>query len=104
MCELSVLIGEYMAFRAARGFQPNHRTERLLAQFVGSLPSERQQSLLFSQADALAWAHAPAGWLGCGSLLAVSWFWPTWAPSPVASDSRPVPMPGLLPVAAVRSC
>jgi integrase len=49
-----------MAFRAARGFQPNRKTERLLRQFVGSLPAERDDGLLFSQADALAWAHAPA--------------------------------------------
>lgn len=60
MCELSALISEYMAFRAARGFQPSQKIERLLTQFVGSLPAERDDGLLFSQGDALAWAHSPA--------------------------------------------
>ncbi len=59
MGELLVLISEYMIFRAARGFQPNRKTERLLTQFVGSLPAERNDGLLFSQGEALAWAHAP---------------------------------------------
>jgi hypothetical protein len=61
MGELLVLISEYMAFRAARGFQPNRKTERLLTQFVGSLPAERDDGLLFSQGEALAWAHASVG-------------------------------------------
>ena len=60
MGELSALIGEYVAFRAARGFQPNRKAERLLTQFVDSLPAKRDDGLLFSQADAVAWAHAPA--------------------------------------------
>jgi integrase len=61
MCELSALISDYMDFRAARGFQPNRKAERLLTQFAGTLPAERDDGLLFSQSEALAWAHAPVG-------------------------------------------
>lgn len=61
MGELLVLISEYLTFRAARGFQSNRKTERLLTQFVGCLPAERDDGLLFSQGEALAWAHAPVG-------------------------------------------
>jgi integrase len=61
MCELSALISDYMDFRAARGFQPNRKAERLLTQFAGTLPAERDDGLLFSQGEALAWAHAPVG-------------------------------------------
>jgi integrase len=61
MRELSALISDYMDFRAARGFQPNRKTERLLTQFAGTLPAERDDGLLFSQSEALAWAHAPVG-------------------------------------------
>ncbi len=61
MHELSALISDYIDFRAARGFQPNPKTERLLTQFAGTLPAERDDGLLFSQGEALAWAHAPVG-------------------------------------------
>jgi integrase len=61
MRELSALISDYIDFRAARGFQPNPKTERLLTQFAGTLPAERDDGLLFSQSEALAWAHAPVG-------------------------------------------
>jgi integrase len=61
MRELSTLISDYMDFRAARGFQPNPKAEHLLIQFANSLPAERSDGLLFSQGEALAWAHAPAG-------------------------------------------
>ena len=67
MRELSALISDYMDFRAARGFQPNRKAEHLLTQFANSLPAERDDGLLFSQGEALAWAHAPVtghpGWL-----------------------------------------
>ena len=59
MPELSTLISDYMDFRAARGFQPNRKTEHLLTQFANTLPAERDDGLLFSQGEALAWAHAP---------------------------------------------
>jgi integrase len=59
MPELSTLISDYMDFRAARGFQPNRKTEHLLTQFANTLPAERDDDLLFSQGEALAWAHAP---------------------------------------------
>jgi hypothetical protein len=59
MRELSTLIGDYMDFRAARGFRPNRKAEHLLTQFADSLPAERDDGLLFSQGEALAWAHAP---------------------------------------------
>jgi integrase len=61
MPELSALISDYMDFRAARGFQPNRKTEHLLTQFANTLPAERDDDLLFSQGEALAWAHAPVG-------------------------------------------
>jgi integrase/recombinase XerD len=57
--DLPALVGEYMAFRAARGFQPNRKTERLLTRFVASLPPNRADGLLFTHGQALAWAHAP---------------------------------------------
>jgi integrase/recombinase XerD len=61
MSDLPALIDDYVAFRAARGFQPQRRIERLLTQFADSLPRDRDDGLLFSQGEALAWAHAPAG-------------------------------------------
>lgn len=61
MSDLPSLVGEYMAFRAARGFQPNRKVERLLSQFVGSLPPATEGGLLFTHSQALGWAHAPAG-------------------------------------------
>lgn len=69
MGELLVLISEYLTFRAARGFQPNRKTERLLTQFVGCLAAERDDGLLFSQGEALAWAHAPSADVRHGCLL-----------------------------------
>jgi hypothetical protein len=59
MRELSTLISDYMDFRAARGFRPNRKTEHLLTQFADTLSAERDDGLLFSQGEALAWAHAP---------------------------------------------
>jgi integrase len=59
MRDLAALVEEYMAFRAARGFQPNRKVERLLFQFVASLPQDRDDGPLFTQGEALAWAHAP---------------------------------------------
>ena len=67
MPELYDLIRDYMDFRAARGFQPSRKTEHLLTQFAGTLPAERDDGLLFSQSEALAWAHAPVG--GCPAWL-----------------------------------
>jgi integrase len=61
MSELSALVSEYLAFRAARGFQPNSKLERLLGQFVTSLPPGRLDGQLFTQGQALAWAHASVG-------------------------------------------
>ena len=61
MSELASLVSEYLAFRAARGFQPNPKLQHLLGQFVGSLPPGRLDGQLFTQGQALAWAHAPAG-------------------------------------------
>jgi integrase len=61
MSELASLVSEYLAFRAARGFQPNPKLQRLLGQFAGSLPPGRLDGQLFTQGQALAWAHAPAG-------------------------------------------
>jgi hypothetical protein len=37
MPELATLISDYMDFRAARGFQPNRKTEHLLTQFANTL-------------------------------------------------------------------
>ncbi|GAA2152690.1 site-specific recombinase XerD [Humibacillus xanthopallidus] len=62
--DLTVLIGEYLAFRTARGFQQNPKVERLLTQFVTSLSgdaADRADGRLFTNGQALAWAHAPAG-------------------------------------------
>jgi hypothetical protein len=56
MSDLPALIADYVAFRAARGFQPQRRVERLLTEFADWLPRDRHDSLLFSQGDALAWA------------------------------------------------
>ena len=61
MSELSSLVSEYLAFRAARGFQPSRKLERLLNQFADALPPGRLDGRLFTQAQALAWAHSPAG-------------------------------------------
>jgi len=61
MRELSTLISDYMDFRAARGFQPNRKAEHLLTQFANTLLAKRDDGLLFSQGEALAWAHAPVG-------------------------------------------
>ena len=64
MSDLTVLVSEYMTFRAARGFQPNPKIEHLLTQFVASLPEdppEGDDGRLFTNAHALAWAHAPIG-------------------------------------------
>ena len=55
----TVLIDEYLDFRIARGFQPSRKIERLLPQFVASLPDSRDDGLLFSNADALTWANLP---------------------------------------------
>ncbi|MBP6997902.1 MAG: tyrosine-type recombinase/integrase [Phycicoccus sp.] len=62
MSDLTVLVGEYMAFRTARGFQHNPKVERLLTLFVASLPGDapdRADGRLFTNGQALAWAHAP---------------------------------------------
>jgi integrase len=64
MTDLTLLVGEYMAFRAARGFQPNPKVEHLLTQFVASLPQsepDRGDGRLFTNGQALARAHAPVG-------------------------------------------
>lgn len=61
MSEVESLVSEYLAFRAARGFQPSPKLQRLLGQFAGSLPPGRLDGQLFTQGQALAWAHAPAG-------------------------------------------
>jgi len=61
MSELSGLVSEYLAFREARGLQPNRKLERLLLQFADALPPDRPDGRLFTQGEALAWAHARAG-------------------------------------------
>lgn len=61
MSDLHSLVGEYLAFRAARGFQPNHKLARVLNQFVASLPASAEDDPLFTNRQALTWAHAPAG-------------------------------------------
>ena len=60
MPDLPNLVGEYMTFRAARGFQPNRKVEHLLTQFVTSLPPAPEDGLLFTHAQAMTWAHSPA--------------------------------------------
>lgn len=59
MPDWAALIDEYLAFRIARGFQPSRKIQRLLPQFVASLPHSRDDSLLFSNSDVLTWANAP---------------------------------------------
>lgn len=55
MPDLPSLVSEYMDFRAARGFQPNHKVERLLDQFVATVPPpEDGDSPLFTNAQVLA--------------------------------------------------
>lgn len=61
MHDLHAQIEDYVAFRTARGFQPKPKIEHLLLQFIDSLPTDRRDGLVFSHADALAWANAPAG-------------------------------------------
>lgn len=61
MSDLPTLIEEYLAFRLARGFQPSKKLERLLRQFVASVPTHGDHEPVFDQADALRWANAPAG-------------------------------------------
>ncbi len=93
MCELSTLISDYMDFRAARGFQPNRKAEHLLTQFANTLPAKRDDGLLFSQGEALAWAHAPVGgrpgWLS-GRLSTVRGF-----AIYLAGSGLPVGVPGV---------
>lgn len=61
MTDLAMLVSEYMTFRHVRGFQPNPKVERLLRQFVATLPSTgRADGMLFTQEDALSWAHSPS--------------------------------------------
>ncbi|MFE7423888.1 tyrosine-type recombinase/integrase [Rhodococcus sp. NPDC057529] len=55
----TALIDEYLAFRIARGFQPSRKIERLLSQFVASLPDSRDDEVLFRNADVLTWVNAP---------------------------------------------
>ena len=57
MPELSGLVNEYLAFREARGLQPNRKLERLLIQFTNALPPDRPDGRLFTHGEALAWAH-----------------------------------------------
>lgn len=59
LVSLVSLVREYMEFRAQRGFQPDSKVERLLTQFVASLPPA-DDDLLFTHGHALAWAHSPA--------------------------------------------
>lgn len=59
MPNLPSLVGEYMTFRAARGFEPSRKVEHLLTQFVTSLPPAPQDGPLFTNGQAMAWAHAP---------------------------------------------
>lgn len=64
MPDLTLLVGQYMSFRAARGFQPNPKVEHLLTQFVTSLPEDAPDGVddrFFTNAQALAWANTPAG-------------------------------------------
>ena len=93
MRELHALVIDYMAFRVARGFQPNRKLARMLDQFVDSLPAERADGLLFSQSDALAWANAPVGasavWLS-DRMSMVRGF-----AAYVAGSGLPVGVPGL---------
>lgn len=67
MNDFQTLIDDYMVFRAARGFQPNPKTRRLLRQFVDTLPSHHDNNSLFSNADILRWVQTPengaASWL-----------------------------------------
>jgi len=85
MSELSSLVSEYLAFRAARGFQPSRKLERLLNQFADALPPGRFDGRLFTQAQALAWRTAPPGRRRRG--------WPTGCPQ--CGSSRSIsPVPG----------
>lgn len=59
MPELPDLISDYMHYREARGLQPSPKTAYLLSQFTTSLPTARDDELLFTAAEALEWANAP---------------------------------------------
>ena len=93
MSELSGLVNEYLAFREARGFGPNRKLERLLNQFTSALPLDRPDGRLFTQGEALAWAHARPGaapaWLA-GRLSAVRGF-----AVYLAGSGLPVGVPGI---------
>lgn len=61
MPDLPSLVSEYMDFRAARGYRPDSKVERLLGQFVAFLqPPQEGEGPLFTNAQVLAWAYAPA--------------------------------------------
>lgn len=53
------LISDYMRYREARGLQPSPKTAHLLHQFTTFLPTDRDDELLFTAAEALEWANAP---------------------------------------------
>lgn len=55
MPDLPSLVSEYMDFRAARGYRPDSKVERLLGQFVAFLPPPQEgEGPLFTNAQVLA--------------------------------------------------
>lgn len=61
MPDLPSLVTEYMDFRAARGYRPDGKVERLLGQFVATVPPPQGRGgPLFTYAQVLTWAYAPA--------------------------------------------
>ena len=80
MSELSGLISEYLAFREARGFQPNRKLERLLSQFADvPAPGPSRRPTVHPGRGAGLGARARPGRLRRG--------WPTGCPRSEGSRS-----------------
>lgn len=59
--DLHALVAEYVTFRVARGLQPSREYQRVLTRFVDSLPSDRDDGLVFNSSDASSWVDSAPG-------------------------------------------
>lgn len=61
MNALTPLVGDYMEFRLARGLVASAKIERMLRQFVASLPDPGESGPVFTVDQILAWVNEPTG-------------------------------------------
>lgn len=59
MNSLAPYVAQYMQFRLARGLVANAKIERMLGQFVGSLPEPSGNGPVFTVEEILAWVNEP---------------------------------------------